>query len=64
MGATFVAVYSVRAKPGAPVSAPCTWAEIERGRVHPQTFTLRSMAARIEAVGDLWIDLVKKKRKR
>ena len=31
MGATFAAVYAVRPKPGAPVSAPCTWAEIERG---------------------------------
>jgi len=64
MGATFVAVYSVRAKPGAPVSAPCTWTEIERGKVQPQTFRLRSMAARLDAVGDLWGDLVKKKGKR
>jgi bifunctional non-homologous end joining protein LigD len=53
-GATFAAVYSVRAKPGAPVSAPCTWKEIESGAVTPQTFTLRTMAARIAKVGDLW----------
>ena len=53
-GATFVAAYSVRPKPGAPVSAPCTWEEIERGDVHPQTFTMRTMAARVAAVGDLW----------
>ncbi|HVZ85757.1 MAG TPA: non-homologous end-joining DNA ligase [Polyangia bacterium] len=56
-GATFAAVYAVRPKPNAPVSAPCTWAEIERGAVTPQTFTLRTMAARIADVGDLWRDL-------
>jgi bifunctional non-homologous end joining protein LigD len=56
-GATFAAVYSVRARPGAPVSAPCTWAEIEGGAVGPRTFTLRTMAARIERVGELWSDL-------
>lgn len=56
-GATFAAVYAVRARPGAPVSAPCTWAEVEGGAVGPRTFTLRSMAARIEEVGELWSDL-------
>jgi bifunctional non-homologous end joining protein LigD len=53
-GATFAAVYAVRPKPGAPVSAPCTWQEIERDAVGPRTFTLRTMAERIAAVGDLW----------
>jgi bifunctional non-homologous end joining protein LigD len=52
--ATFAAAYAVRAKPGAPVSAPCTWEEIERGAVGPRTFTLTTMPARIAAVGDLW----------
>ena len=55
--ATFAAAYAVRAKPGAPVSAPCTWEEVERGEVGPQTFTLRTMPARIAAVGDLWADM-------
>jgi bifunctional non-homologous end joining protein LigD len=54
MGATFAAVYAVRPKPGAPVSAPCTWEEIESQAVAPRTFTLRTMPARIAAVGDLW----------
>ena len=44
-------------KPGAPVSAPCTWEEIERGDVGPRTFTLRDMAQRIADVGDLWADM-------
>ena len=52
--ATFAAPYAVRAKPGAPISAPCTWEEVEKGDVHPQTFTLQTIADRIDAVGDLW----------
>ena len=55
--ATFAAAYTVRAKPGAPVSAPCTWDEIERGSVEPRSFTLRNMPARIESAGDLWADM-------
>lgn len=55
--ATFAAPYAVRAKSGAPVSAPCTWEEIERGEVGPRTFTLRTMARRVEDVGDLWKDM-------
>ena len=53
-GATFAAVYAVRPKPGAPVSAPCTWTELESGAVGPQTFTLPTMGARLAEVGDLW----------
>lgn len=60
--ATFAAAYAVRAKPGAPVSAPCTWEEIEREEVGPRTFTLRTMNNRIAAVGDLWSDMLKRKR--
>jgi bifunctional non-homologous end joining protein LigD len=56
-GATFAAVYAVRPKPGAPVSAPCTWAELERGTVGPRTFAVRTMAERIAEVGDLWSDM-------
>lgn len=55
--ATFAAAYTVRAKPRAPVSAPCTWDEIERGTVGPGSFTLRNMPERVAAVGDLWADL-------
>jgi bifunctional non-homologous end joining protein LigD len=63
-GATVVAPYSLRAKPGAPVSAPCTWQEIESASVDPQTFTLRNMPDRIAEVGDLWSALVPKARTR
>ena len=60
--ATYAATYTVRARPGAPVSAPCTWEEVERGEVHPKSFTLRTMAARIAEVGDLWADMLRRKR--
>ncbi|HEX6307288.1 MAG TPA: non-homologous end-joining DNA ligase [Longimicrobiales bacterium] len=54
--ATYAAPYAVRAKPGAPVSAPCTWQEVERG-AGPQSFTLRQMADRVGTLGDVWSDL-------
>jgi bifunctional non-homologous end joining protein LigD len=60
--ATFAAAYTVRAKPGAPVSAPCTWEEVERCEVGPRSFTLRTMEERIAKVGDLWADMLKSKR--
>ena len=55
--ATFAAAYTVRAKRSAPVSAPCTWQEVERGEVEPATFTLRNMPDRVARVGDLWADM-------
>jgi bifunctional non-homologous end joining protein LigD len=55
--ATFAAAYTVRARPGAPVSAPCTWEEVERGEVAPAGVTLRSIAGRLAALGDVWAGL-------
>jgi bifunctional non-homologous end joining protein LigD len=56
-GATFAAVYAVRPKPGAPISAPCTWDELQQGDAGPRSFTLRGMARRMDEVGDLWSDM-------
>jgi DNA ligase D-like protein (predicted polymerase) len=47
---TVAAAYSVRPRPDARVSAPLTWEELEDCR--PEDFTLRSMPARLEAIGD------------
>ena len=58
--ATFAAVYAVRPKPGAPVSAPVTWDEVAAGAVGPKTFGLRDMEKRIAAVGDLWREIPEK----
>ena len=60
--ATFAAAYAVRARPGAPVSAPCTWEEVESGQVGPRTLTLRTLPARVAAVGELWKDLPTRRR--
>lgn len=57
--ATFAAAYSVRARPGAPVSAPCTWDEVESGAVTPRSFTLRNMEQRLAQAGDPWADFGK-----
>jgi bifunctional non-homologous end joining protein LigD len=56
--ATFAAAYAVRARAGAPVSAPCTWDEVEAGEIGPQTFTLQTLPDRLAQVGDLWADLL------
>ena len=56
-GATYAAPYAVRPKPGAPVSGPCTWDEVERGAVGPATLTLKTIRDRLERVGDLWAEV-------
>jgi bifunctional non-homologous end joining protein LigD len=60
--ATYAATYAVRAKRGAPVSAPCTWDEVESGEIAPMTLTLKNLAARFDKVGDLWSDMYRHRR--
>ena len=47
---TIASPYSVRPKPGAPVSAPLTWDEV--GECAPEDFTVATMPARFAEVGD------------
>ena len=47
---TIASAYSVRPKPGAPVSAPVAWDEL--AEVAPEDFTVATMPARFAEVGD------------
>lgn len=58
-GKSIAAPYSVRARPGAPVSAPLTWDEVAAGRVRPGDFTLTSMPARLAERGDLFAEVLR-----
>ncbi|HYN99750.1 MAG TPA: non-homologous end-joining DNA ligase, partial [Actinomycetota bacterium] len=57
-GQTLVAPYSVRPYPGAPVSAPLAWEELEE-EIYPEMFRIGSLFERIEQVGDLFADAMK-----
>lgn len=57
-GQTLVAPYSVRPYPGAPVSAPLAWEELDDD-IYPEMFRIGSMFERIEQVGDLFADAMK-----
>ena len=52
-GKSVVAAYSVREKPKARVSAPLRWPDLRR-TLRLETFTVRTMPARLSSVGDLW----------
>src|SRR3954447_19603340 len=47
---TIASAYSIRPKPGAPVSAPVTWDELDE--IAPEDFTVATMPARFAEVGD------------
>ncbi len=52
-GQTLAAPYSVRPRPGAPVSTPLKWEEVKSG-LHPSQFTIKTIWKRLDQVGDLW----------
>ncbi len=52
-GRTTAAVYSVRPRPGAPVSTPLRWDEVRAG-IDPAAFSLDEVRARVARHGDLF----------
>ncbi|HTX05608.1 MAG TPA: non-homologous end-joining DNA ligase [Steroidobacteraceae bacterium] len=58
-GKTLAAAYSPRGSPGAPISMPLSWDELERAT--PGDFTPGSVIARLERTGDRWHDCLSTK---
>jgi bifunctional non-homologous end joining protein LigD len=52
-GQTLAAPYSCRPKPGAKVSTPLEWKEVN-AKLDPAAFTIRTIFKRLDKKGDLW----------
>jgi bifunctional non-homologous end joining protein LigD len=58
-GATAVGAYSPRARPGAPVSTPLSWNEVEEGQ-RPDAFTVATLPSRLRSLDiDPWSEIGK-----
>jgi bifunctional non-homologous end joining protein LigD len=55
---TLVAPYSARAAPGAPVSAPIGWEELDDPDLRPDGFTVRTILERLADKGDLFAPML------
>src|SRR3989454_498660 len=60
LGKTLATAYSARASDYAGVSTPLAWKEVDAG-IDPHDFTIETVPARAEQVGDLWAALRKSK---
>ena len=58
-GKTLNVAYSPRGVPGAPVSMPLTWEELEAAE--PMDFTIDNVPPRLEKSGDRWHDVLERK---
>jgi bifunctional non-homologous end joining protein LigD len=55
---TLVAPYAVRPLPGATVSTPITWDELDDPTLRPNSWTIRTILPRVEQLGDLFADVL------
>jgi len=58
-GQTLASVYSLRPRPGAPVSMPLEWSELKKG-LRPTDFTIYNALGRIQAQGDIFLPVLQK----
>lgn len=56
-GANIASAYSLRPEPGAPVSTPLTWDEVEAGGFEPRDFRIENVWARFVEAGDLFAEV-------
>ncbi len=56
---TLVAPYSPRPAPGAPVSAPIDWSELDDPGLRPDAFTIRTILPRLAERGDLFAEVLR-----
>ena len=60
-GATSIGAYSTRSRPGAPVSTPLFWEELETD-VRANTYNVRNLPERLESLdADPWADFLKER---
>lgn len=60
-GKTLASIYSARVAPGAPVSVPVHWTEIENGKVYPTDYKMHTVPEFLAKRGDLWEDILNHK---
>jgi bifunctional non-homologous end joining protein LigD len=56
-GKTIASVYSVRPRPGAPISTPILWSEVDQ--VRPDDFTIATIWERLQRTGDLFAPVLR-----
>ncbi|RPE13475.1 DNA ligase [Chitinophaga lutea] len=59
-GQTIASAYSVRPKPGATVSTPLHWEEVNE-KLNVKNFHIGNTVSRLKAEGELWADIIKVK---
>jgi bifunctional non-homologous end joining protein LigD len=59
-GKSLASIFTVRAKPGATVSMPLTWKEIEKG-VRISDFNMKNVPTLIKKKGNAWADFFEKR---